>query len=95
MGFLVYIAQTYAPMVPYLKGIYLTLNSWRYRRDKESWKISKLDCDNAELRDEQPPKFVKCVPCLKYDITALMELTAKDDPPNVPVHASNSVIIYW
>ena len=27
VGFLVYVSQTYTCMVPYLKGIYLTLNS--------------------------------------------------------------------
>jgi hypothetical protein len=28
-GFLVYVARTYSTMVPYLKGIHLTLDSWR------------------------------------------------------------------
>jgi hypothetical protein len=31
-GFLVYIARTYPTMVPYLKGIHLTLDSWRANR---------------------------------------------------------------
>ena len=29
VGFLVYVAQTYTTFVPYLKGLHLTLNSWR------------------------------------------------------------------
>jgi hypothetical protein len=29
VGFIVYVAMTYTSMIPYLKGIYLTLNSWR------------------------------------------------------------------
>ena len=33
VGFLVYVAMTYTSMVPYLKGIYLSLNSWRQGRD--------------------------------------------------------------
>ena len=37
IGFIVYVAQTYTGLVPYLKGIYLTLNSWREGRDKEGW----------------------------------------------------------
>ena len=41
VGFLVYISQTYTCMVQYLKGIYLTLNSWSYSRDKAGWKILK------------------------------------------------------
>ena len=35
MDFLVYDAQTYTSIVPYLKGIYLMLNSWKYGRDEE------------------------------------------------------------
>ena len=34
VGFLVYVSQTYTCMVLYLKGVYLTLNSWRQGRDK-------------------------------------------------------------
>ena len=30
-----YVAQTYSSFVPYLKSIYLTLNSWRSDRDNE------------------------------------------------------------
>ena len=38
-GFLVYLSRTYTSMVPYLKGIHLTLDSWRSGRDKDGWKI--------------------------------------------------------
>ena len=41
VGFLVYVSQTYTCMVPYLKGIYLTLNSWRHGRDEDGWAIPK------------------------------------------------------
>ena len=34
VGFLVYVSQTYTCMVPYLKEINLTLNSWRHGRDE-------------------------------------------------------------
>jgi hypothetical protein len=37
IGFIVYVAQTYTALVPYLKGIYLTLNLWRKGRDAEEW----------------------------------------------------------
>jgi hypothetical protein len=29
VGFVVYVSMTYMSLIPYLKGIYLTLNSWR------------------------------------------------------------------
>ena len=38
-GFLIYVTRTYTSMVPYLKGIHLTLDSWRKGRDEEGWKV--------------------------------------------------------
>ena len=38
-GFLVYVARTYPSMVPYLKGIHATIDSWRPGRDCDGWKI--------------------------------------------------------
>ena len=81
-------------MVPYLKGIYLTLNSWRHGQDSDGWKSLKAYCNDAELRDTQPLKYVKCVPRLKYDFVALVKLTAKEAPPDIPARATNSATIY-
>jgi hypothetical protein len=39
VGFVVYVSMTYKSPVPYLKGIYLTLNSWRPDRDEFGWGI--------------------------------------------------------
>ena len=39
-GFLIYVTQTYTAMVPYLKGIHLTIDSWRPHRDKDCWRVS-------------------------------------------------------
>ncbi|KAI2508968.1 hypothetical protein MHU86_5463 [Fragilaria crotonensis] len=38
-GFLIYVSRTYTAMVPYLKGLHLTLDFWRGGRDNEGWKI--------------------------------------------------------
>ena len=38
-GFLVYVTQPYPALVPYLKGIHLTLEMWRGGRDEEGWKL--------------------------------------------------------
>jgi len=38
-GFLVYVTMTYATMIPYLKGIHLTLEMWRGGRDAEGYKL--------------------------------------------------------
>ena len=39
-GFLNHLSMTFETMVPFLKGFYLTLNSWREGRDENDWKLS-------------------------------------------------------
>ena len=65
----------YTCMVPYMKGIYLALNSWQHDCDKDGWVIPKQLRDEMEEMDGMPPPLVKCVTCLKYDVEALMLLT--------------------
>ena len=36
-GFLIYVAQTYPAMVPYLKGLHLTIEHWQEDRDDQGW----------------------------------------------------------
>ena len=38
-GLLVYSARTYRDMNPYLKGLHLTLDSWRLHRYRDGWKF--------------------------------------------------------
>jgi hypothetical protein len=39
-GFLNHLAMTFENLTPFLKGFYLSLNSWRSGRDAEDWKVS-------------------------------------------------------
>ena len=39
-GFMNHLAMTFETMTPFLKGFYLSLNSWRSGRDKDDWKVS-------------------------------------------------------
>ena len=39
-GFLNHLAMTFEDITPFLKGFYLTLNSWRDKRNEDGWKIS-------------------------------------------------------
>ena len=97
VGFLVYVAMTYKSMVPYLKGIYLTLNAWRPDRDAQGWPIKKKAKDfikGAGTRRVPPPTWVKPVQRLEQDLMALMELTALDEPPMNPVRATNKEACY-
>ena len=43
-GFLNHLAMTFDNLVPFLKGLYLTLNSWRAGRDSDDWKVSDKRC---------------------------------------------------
>jgi hypothetical protein len=38
-GFLNHLSMTFDEMTPFLKGLYLTHNSWRPKRDKDDWKM--------------------------------------------------------
>ena len=38
-GFLVYVSRTYKYMTQYLKGVHLTLESWRQYREEEVWRM--------------------------------------------------------
>lgn len=39
-GFLNHLSMTFETLTPFLKGFYLTLNSWREGRDDADWKVS-------------------------------------------------------
>ena len=41
IGFLIHLSMSYPNMKPFLRGFYVTLNSWRAGRDKEGWKLSE------------------------------------------------------
>ena len=40
MEFLVHLAMAYPLMLPFLRGLYLTMNSWQSSRDANGWKLS-------------------------------------------------------
>ena len=99
VGFIVYVSLTYTSLMPYLKGIYLSLNSWRPGRDEFGWSSSKLrDAARMELladmRLQRFPEWIKAVPRLQSDLKALMELTRMKDPPFVPMRATNPKAVF-
>ena len=58
-NFLVHFAMYYPTIIPFLRGLYLKMNSWRPGRDQDGWKISK-SAYNAYLNDgleESSAKF--------------------------------------
>ncbi|GKY90814.1 hypothetical protein MPSEU_000054200 [Mayamaea pseudoterrestris] len=98
-GFLVYVGQTYRSLVPYLKGIHLTLDSWRGNRDEEGWRHggSKRVEEQQEAAeapagedDASAPARVRVVARLAEDVEALLKLTNHATPPLVSVRPSQS-----
>lgn len=49
-GFLIYVTRSYPSMVPYLKGIHLTLSGYLPGRDKDGWKITGVKRREAEAQ---------------------------------------------
>ena len=100
-GFLVYVSLTYDIMVPYLKGIHLTLESWRSDRDDEGWRLPEKDrrkrISELTLRDSAPPAKVKKVPRFESDVEALATLAQDPVPPKVlarPRKGSKVAIVF-
>jgi len=91
-GFLVYVLHTYTGMVPYLKGIHLTIDSWRPDRDEDGWRIS--NCYDRKLlletTLEEAPDLVIPVHRLRDDIDMLLQLTSFKDPPKIPIRPTDT-----
>lgn len=93
-GFLVYVANAYPAMKPYLKGFHLSLEMWRGGRDEEGWKRRRpvetepedvdesWEEDKGWLTDQQGPPsgFTPIAPRLKTDLQALLQLTSSPAP---------------
>ncbi|KAL7567672.1 hypothetical protein ACA910_012011 [Epithemia clementina (nom. ined.)] len=99
--FLVYVTMTYGAMTPYLKGIHLTLDSWRGDRDEDGWKMSpaelamlSIDANGPRLEphlaEDKAPALVAPVSRLKEDVEALKVLTQGATPPRVRVRLTKS-----
>lgn len=79
-GYLVYLSRPYPALVPYLKGIHLTLDSWRPHRDASGWKLSRGSFSPEEdfvfstTESASAPVFVYPVGQLQDDICALYSL---------------------
>ena len=94
-GFLVHLAMAYRLIMPFLRGIYLEMSSWRPVRDQDSWKLSNRSYNaylNAVLREgsvifysgsyneENAPSKVKAVPCI-FKQMGVLYLLLRDNKP--------------
>ena len=84
-------------MVPYLKGLHLTLDSWRPNRDEDGWRAKENrepEVGSLIGTMDRAPRFVKVVPRLKADLRVLMDLTAFDEAPAINVRARCTAAAY-
>jgi hypothetical protein len=85
--------------VPYLKGIHLTLDSWRSGRNEDGWKQSRAGMEQLrrhgdpeeamKVISEEAPVLVIPVPCLEQDLKALLALTDPLVPPERAVRSKH------
>jgi hypothetical protein len=97
--FLVYVAQAYPSLVPYLKGINLTLDSWRSGRNEDGWKRTRADmehlrrngCPEETMKalSDEAPRLVMPVPRLEQDLKSLLTLTDPLVPPERAVRSKH------
>jgi hypothetical protein len=53
-GFLIYVARAYPTMIPYLKGVHLTIEHWQNDRDEEG----RVDQDALKVRHRRTDKQI-------------------------------------
>eukprot|EP00980_Cylindrotheca_fusiformis_P017245 scaffold5326_cov80-Cylindrotheca_fusiformis.AAC.1 len=104
-GFLVHMAATFKAMNPYLKGIHLTLDSWRANRRSDGWKMKPREwahflehVEDEDLRDQLAdlanaghPSHVFPVPRLRGDLETLRSFLSPAIPIRVCVRPSRFV----
>lgn len=101
-GFLIYVTRTYPAAVPYLKGIHLTLDSWREGRDDDGWAVlrsaEKFDPGSASeplMMVPGAPDVVSACTRLEADLRALIRLFRGEAPAvRLARPRSSAVAIY-
>jgi hypothetical protein len=76
-------------MILFLKGLHLTIDSWRSSRDADGWRQTSGNfepkLDDGVAKGLAAPDFVQAVRRLENDFCALGELTDLAEPPHVPL----------
>jgi hypothetical protein len=93
------VAHAYPSLVPYLKGIHLTLDSWRSGRNNDGWKRTRANMENLRRNgcpeetmkplSDEAPRIVMHVPRLEQDLKALLTLTDPLVPPKRAIRSKH------
>ena len=105
-GFLVHLTMTYPILTPYLKGLHLTVDSWREGRDDEGWRLARTtleallvskgdEASDAIPVDPEAPEFVTPVPRLERDLLSLQALTETVSPVERVVRAKTIIHVVY
>ena len=109
-GFLVHLAMTFTNIIPFLKGLHLTIDSWRPLRDDDGWKFSHKDIrlwmehklgdgvtedEVYELLNVGAPGEVVPVQRLFEDLVFLAQFFKSDSPPRVMVRSRLLFLIVY
>jgi hypothetical protein len=96
-GFFVHLQRTYPCLTPFLKGIHLTLDSWRPGRNEEGWVDPSVSLDEWDIytHSSSAPEFVTAVPRLRFDLSALNTLFATPHPPIRYVRSSSIATVSY
>jgi len=106
-GFLIYISRTYPVIIPYLKGIHLSLDSWRPWRKDDGWKMTMSeiqaaledreegDTSSTKVGDTKAPARVKWVPRMVFDLQALKQFASSEQPPQRLVRPERSATVVY
>jgi hypothetical protein len=94
-GFLVYVIRTYPAFNPYLKGIHLTLDSWRLCRRSDGWKDVGVEFSHDLHHSLDHPSTVTGVPRLLLDLQALTTLFQPQHPPRRTVRTKEIAVVWY
>jgi hypothetical protein len=95
-GFLIHIIRSYPAFTPYLKGIHLTLDSWRPGRRWDGWRDpGELLPDDIDGNLGPPPTQVIGVPRLLQDLQALAALFEPEAPPRRQVRTKEVAVVLY
>jgi hypothetical protein len=111
VGFLVHLSMTYPEMTPFLRGFYLTMNSWRKGRDKDGWKLSprayrtflafskRHAGGETEVEvfeeDRNAPIRVDALPVMREHLTVLLSMFDEAEPALKLVRGKDTVQILY
>ena len=102
-GFLNHLTMTFDDATPFLKGLYLTLNSWRSHRDGDDWKLVDKRWDiergatsgDGDLCDDKAPVTVVGSTRLASDMAALASIFTPLSVPVVSIRSSRILTVIY